>query len=250
LQRHSHKPQIIHVKRLNVLLRWIQANPKKIEYRKLNLDVCHMRAISDAAFKKEDDKGYSLRGCVYVLMPGKDTADYTKSGTAHVIDYACKAQRHVVRATFSSELFASCDSVDHGILLQLMLHEIRQGPVSKMQGRQLREQGGYAIPAVVYLDALSVYAAVTATNIKIPAEKSLLSHIQFIRETLDNKVLQAIVWLDTRDMIADGLTKGTVERDLLHLLMSGKVQIMHECKLWASKYQKPQGSNRVEDPEQ
>ena len=85
---------------------------------------------------------------------------------------------------------------------------------------------------ILYLDALSVYAAVTATNIKVPAEKSLLSHVQFLRECLDNRLLSAIVWLDTRDMYADGLTKGAVERTLLHMLMNGQVEFKHECKAW------------------
>ena len=34
-----------------------------------------------------------------------------------------------------------------------------------------------------------------------------------MRELLDTKVLEALVWLDTRDMVADGLTKGSVDRD-------------------------------------
>ena len=53
---------------------------------------------------------------------------------------------------------------------------------------------------------MSVSAAVTAVFIKTPAEKSLLCHVQFLRELLDHGVLAAIVWLDTRDMLADGLT--------------------------------------------
>ena len=74
--------------------------------------------------------------------------------------------------------------------------------------------GGFA-PTVLYVDALSVYAAVTATFIKTPTEKSLLSHIQYLRELLDRKVLRAMSWIDTRDMLSDGLTKGSVARDLL-----------------------------------
>ena len=54
---------------------------------------------------------------------------------------------------------------------------------------------------------MSVFAAVTAVFVKTPAEKSLLCHVQFLRELLDRGVLAAIVWLDTRDMLADGLTK-------------------------------------------
>ena len=37
-----------------------------------------------------------------------------------------------------------------------------------------------------------------------------------------------------RDMTADGLTKGSVDRIAVHLLMSGEIKIVHEPKLWKS----------------
>ena len=50
-------------------------------------------------------------------------------------------------------------------------------------------EGGY-IPVALYLDAKSVFAAISATFIKQPAEKSLLCHVQYLRELLDKRVLQ------------------------------------------------------------
>ena len=88
---------------------------------------------------------------------------------------------------------------------------------------------------MLYLDAKSVYAAVTATFIKQPAERSLLSHVQYIRELLDKKIIFGLAWLDTRDMGADGLTKGAVSRDALHELMAGKMCLRHEHEQWRSK---------------
>ena len=87
----------------------------------------------------------------------------------------------------------------------------------------------------LYVDAKSVYAAVTATFLKTPAEKSLLCHIQFLRELLDHGVLAGIVRLDIRDMWADGLTKGAVQRDALIRLLDGFCTMMHEPKIWRPK---------------
>ena len=81
---------------------------------------------------------------------------------------------------------------------------------------------------------MSVYAAVTAVQVKVPAESSLLSHIQFLRELLDNDVVEAIAWADTRDMLADGLTKGTVDRTALQQAMDGDQQVRQEARLWRS----------------
>ena len=35
LQRHNTTPLVIHVKRLNKLVRWLQRHPKKLAYRRL-----------------------------------------------------------------------------------------------------------------------------------------------------------------------------------------------------------------------
>ena len=99
----------------------------------------------------------------------------------------------------------------------------------------LREQGGHVVPMTLQLDALSVYAVITALYIKTPAEKSLLSHIQYIRELLDLGILRQVAWIDTRDMASDGLTKGNVERSLLHMIMDGYHKLSHECKVWSPK---------------
>ena len=91
------------------------------------------------------------------------------------------------------------------------------------------------MPMFLAIDAMSVFAAVTATYIKAPAEKSLLSHVQFIREMLDAGVLKALEWWDTRDMTSDGLTKGAVDRICLMNLMQGMLTIAHENRTWSSK---------------
>ena len=95
-------------------------------------------------------------------------------------------------------------------------------------------EGGY-LPVALYLDAKSVFAVVSATFVKQPAEKSLLCHLQYLRELMDKHVLQYLFWLDTRDMGADGLTKGAVARSLLHMYMDGIMTLQHEHSQWGSK---------------
>ena len=62
----------------------------------------------------------------------------------------------------------------------------------------------------------------------------MLSHLQYLRELLDRGVLRWIIWADTRDMVADGLTKGVVERKALHDAMKGLLDIKHEHEIWSS----------------
>ena len=121
------------------------------------------------------------------------------------------------------------------MLLSQLLHESASGPVTATEARELRLNGGYKIPQVLYVDAMPVFAAVTAVFIKTPAEQSLLCHVQFLRELLDHGVLAAIVWLDTRDMLADGRTKGAVQRDDLMRLLDGVSNMLHEPRVWRPK---------------
>eukprot|EP00974_Lingulodinium_polyedra_P089151 8644111-Lingulodinium_polyedra.AAC.1 len=66
------------------------------------------------------------------------------------------------------------------------------------------------------MDAESVFSAVSASPIKTPAEQSLLIQLQWLRELLDRSIITRFVWCDTRDMIADALTKGSISREALH----------------------------------
>ena len=131
------------------------------------------------------------------------------------------------RATFSAELMGACDSADKGILLTQLLHKVSSGYCSIEGARQRRKQGGYSVPLAICIDAVSVSAAVTASFIKIPADNGMLSHVQCMRELLDCRVVTALGWTDTRDMVADGATKGAVDRNLLHECMSGTSAIRH-----------------------
>eukprot|EP00969_Alexandrium_andersonii_P372228 15481272-Alexandrium_andersonii.AAC.1 len=67
---------------------------------------------------------------------------------------------------------------------------------------------------------MSAYAACTAGYVKIPADDVMLSHVQYLRELLDQRTLKALAWTDARDMVAGGATKGAVDRELRHLAMT------------------------------
>eukprot|EP00959_Pyramimonas_sp_CCMP1952_P320472 6706519-Pyramimonas_sp.AAC.1 len=85
----------------------------------------------------------------------------------------------------------------------------------------MREVGGLAINVSLTIDAESVYKALSSKDLKIPTERALLGHISWIRELMDIGIVHDAQWCDTRDMTADGHTKGSVDRELLLEVMSG-----------------------------
>ena len=114
------------------------------------------------------------------------------------------------------------------------MHEICTGDTSISTVKQLREFGGYTMPMALYAYAQSVFVAITSTYIKITADNGVLSHIQYLRELLDTKVLQWLFWVDTRDMCADGLTKGSVSRERIHDVMRGHLPLSKGTQGWKS----------------
>ena len=64
-------------------------------------------------------------------------------------------------------------------------------------------------------------------------------------ELLEKDIVHSLVWLDTRDMGADGLTKGAVSREALQELMRGAMVVRHPSERWQCK--KPGGAKVEND---
>jgi hypothetical protein len=225
LQRFNSKPASIHMKRLNALLRWIQRNPKGLHYSHIEGDLACL-GLSDSAFKREDDSGHAMRGYLIGLSPC--TTGHLISSLFHLIEWSSRKQRHVCRSTFAAELFSCNDCLDMMYVIAAALHELTHGCQGADVLRQIHLTGQYACPLIVAIDAYSIFSAIAMDHLKIPAEKSLLVQLQWLKEQLLTKKLKALVWLDTRDMCSDGLTKGSIDREALHNIMSGHLHICHE----------------------
>ena len=102
------------------------------------------------------------------------------------------------------------------------------------------------MPMILALDAYSVFSATTAVNVKTPADSSLLAHLQYLRELLDRDVLSEIWWCDTRDMLADGLTKGQVHRDALQDAMRGTIKLTQAIHSWKTKLIRCENSEQTQ----
>ena len=124
--------------------------------------------------------------------------------------------------------------MDQGKILQLSLHELRAGPGSLDDLRTQSRKGELKVALILILDAMSVVAAIAAPTIKTPAENGLLVHLKWMREQLDTNQLWCLCWGDTRSMAADGLTKGTVDRQALHDVMNGHWKLGQPLKVWRS----------------
>ena len=80
----------------------------------------------------------------------------------------------------------------------------------------LLEHGGLYPSLDVAVDAKAVFDAVAATDACDPQECSLKLHLISVRDRFAQGIIRRTHWVDTRDMLADGLTKGGIDGTLLH----------------------------------
>ena len=87
-------------------------------------------------------------------------------------------------------------------------------------------------------DSYSIFSYLAAAHLKLPVEKSTYFHLAYLREKLVCGLIRSYNWTDTRDMVADGLTKGSADRTALAAIMDGSYKLNHS----AHAYKEPAAS--------
>ena len=82
-------------------------------------------------------------------------------------------------------------------------------------------------------DSYSIFSYLAAAHLKLPAEKGTFYHLAYLRERLVSSLISSYTWVDTRDMVADGLTKGRSDRTALINMMHGRYDLDHVCHEYA-----------------
>ena len=74
---------------------------------------------------------------------------------------------------------------------------------------------------------MSVFSALLMDPVKPPSENSMAGHLWWLSDQLRTKQIDDLIWCDTRDMRADPMTKGTINRDLILDVMKGQFAYVH-----------------------
>jgi hypothetical protein len=233
LQRRAHCPRLTDCRRLNLVVRYMKRVPVTLMYQRITGPL-RLLCFSDAAFKAQEDEssGLALRGLIVLVIGESDSA--TASGNCHLVDFVVRRQKRVVRSTFSAELNALSDAVETVLLTQLIFHQVHCGTeATPDQLVQQMEQGQLYPPIDIFVDARAVFDALVARDAHIPLESSLYLLVVSIRTRILCKVIRRLGWIDTRSMIADGMTKGSCPRRLLVSAMGGTLEDVTEA-LWGS----------------
>jgi hypothetical protein len=223
------------VRRLNAVTRKLQKEPKKMIFPAMTCSG-KIDLHSDSGYRRltgegdDEVKGYGIRG-LNVLRRGK-TAD--GKDAVHLVETICKSHRLQIRSSYAAETLAAAHGVDDAYPTMITIHELNHGVLTPEQLKHLREYGGLLVEVTLTTDAESLYKSLTSKDLKVPTEKTLLGHVSWIREMMMMMgLIHAVQWCDTRDMTADGHTKGSVDRHLLLEAMSGRQVFIHQCKTYS-----------------
>ena len=134
LQRVTQEPRMIHIRRLNALVRKAQAVLARLVFKPMvckRVIDCH----SDSGFSEEQEKGYGIRGANIIRFgqgptPGNNTS---APDVVHLLESVCRSHKHVTRSTFSRETLAAVAAADSMIPIAMTLHEVACGPISASQ---------------------------------------------------------------------------------------------------------------------
>ena len=239
------KPTNIDCRRLNTITRKAQSDPQSIRYPHIrcakaidvHTETGYRRLTGDA---EDETKGYGMRG-VCVLRRGMDCGG--GRGQVHLLDSVCKSHRLQVRSSYGAEILAAAHGLEDAFITLVTLHELANNRrLTPTQLKGIRETGGLCIHVTLTTDAENVYKSLTSWDLKTPTEKTLLGHVAWVRELLGAGVIKTIQWCDTRDMSADGHTKGAIPRDLLIQVMGGSFTYKYDTKKYTPTTTTPKSS--------
>ena len=237
LQRVMAAPLNKHVVALNKVLRYVKRKPLKIVYRAVP-NPWKLLVISDSAFKAEDQDCLAVRSGLIALASKEPVAGTANSGSSSVwsvqpIEHVCKKQQRICRSTYAAELHSALDLAGLALLILGTLTEVLTGAKNPIELLEIHNNGGYPVECELFIDARAVYDSVTAKVVKTPADKILLLHALALRDHLEAGQLSKLSWIDTRDMVADALNKGSIDRGALRQFFEqGKWKLCHEVKSW------------------
>jgi hypothetical protein len=212
--------------------------------------------FTDASFnKREDEKSFSQLG--YIICLAEDRHD-TLDGIVHVLDWASKRAQRVCKSTFKAEILGATAGYEEAIKIARWVHEMEsdvmdsRDPTARLL-RDLADSGSPYCPVDALTDAKSVYDSLYSTKEATPTDKDCILYIRWLREQLAAGTIRGLGWVCTHDMLADVLTKGTIDPKQIRMAANGYISLkysylMNGTAMCVAKGLPPAKRNKPDDP--
>ena len=143
-----------------------------------------------------------------MLVGSNATTSQYPGGVCNILDYVSKKFQQVTRSSFAAELRNQVAAPQVGSFFSAFMQENLMPDLTAMKLAEISDSGPYYLRAIILGVNGGVYRAVTAENPRTPTEPALIPHVRAYKEMLDTRAIQAIGWIDNRDMVVDPLTNG------------------------------------------
>ena len=240
LQRAATKATTGHLLKLNKLTKWVRRKEFKLTYKRLRAP-CKLVTISDSAFRTEPNSNLAMRGSIIGICEDREG---NRGGTLHVLEYFARKQRRVCRSTFAAELNGIADALEISRLINMTIACCYRPQLNPRELQALEDKGELPLAIEIFTDCRSVFDALANEDTKTPTESSLILILHMIKELMLAHVVKYVTWINTLDMLADGLTKGGVSRKaIFEFSKEGRWLLKHECRTHTEKQKRPVGSS-------
>ena len=227
LQRKMKAPTAGDVVNLNRVLKYLKVKPLDVVYKKLE-GPWSIVAIADSSFKGEDQEHTAVRSGIIALT--SRAGPRVGVNKLQVLEYVSKKQSKVCRSTYAAELHSALDLMGIATIINSAMTEIHTGPKTAVELVRIQDSGENALKLFLILDAKSVVSGAVSEEPKC-TDQSVFLHLLKLREFL-GPIIHALGWIDTRDMVADGLNKGIISRDALRTLaQTGEWHVSHQPEI-------------------
>lgn len=123
-----------------------------------------------------------------------------------MMDFRSNKSKRVATSTMHSETLSKLNGVEGGTYIQSYLLELEK-PHLKCIELLEPEAHSEMIPLCSITDCDDLHAALTSPACPNPTNKQLSLYLSCLREYKLTRRIEAFIWVDTRDMLANALTK-------------------------------------------
>ena len=164
-----------------------------------------------------------MRLCVilpaeYSPTSGGESSPTLMSGRevdCQVLHWYSRKHSRVVRSTSAPKLLSRLDAVGQGGFIAMAIDEVQRGAATARQFLERQAECQRSVRHEAAVDAKVLFDGITAEPPWTPAEYPWFLHALAMREYLESGHADLLWWLVTLAMLADGMTKGSVEREAL-----------------------------------
>jgi hypothetical protein len=212
----------------------------KVEYRPLMSLSClkgpiQIVTISDSSLGNSSKRS---QGGFDVLLTNKD--DRFICGPCTPIAYKSSKSKRVASSTSHAETLACVAALEESAFLQTWLTELQH---PRMTAAELIAH----VPTVQIrscIDCRDVFEMLINQGTPTPVNRAQTLYIETLREHQQQHRVSEYVWVDTRDNIANALTKFKQDG----LLDLNDLQVYHESSIWEPLQPYRFGSSQLQDP--